>query len=120
MVEAKPGDRPIDRQALDPVEQQLPMPRRPELHFVRKAFQIVSEVELFQIPRIRGDELDWVQRPRAYRRLVLDRLDLLQGAANPEFVDRLLACGVDIKALQEARSIRHPSGLVERLDRLQE
>src|SRR2546430_15740580 len=95
------------------------MPGGPELHLVREPFQILAEVELLQVPRVRGDELDRVQGPRADRRLVLDRLDLVEGTSNPELVDRLLAGGVDFQTLQESGRFRHPSRFVDRLERLQ-
>src|SRR5256885_7823998 len=98
VIEPTPGDRPVDRQAFRPVEEQLPMPQRTEFHLVREALQILSEFELLQIPRVRGDELDRVQGPRADRRLVLDRLDLVESTTDPELVDRLLAGSVDFQA----------------------
>ena len=119
VIEPTPGDRPVDRQALHPVEEQLPMPGGPKLHLVREMLQILAEVELLQVPCVRGDELDRVQGPRTDRRLVLNWLDLVEGTANPEFVNRLLPCGVDLQTLQEAGRFRHPSRFVDRLERLQ-
>src|SRR6267143_2882427 len=116
VIEPTPRDRPVDRQALHPIEEQLPMPRRSELHLVSEAFQVLPEFKLFQIPRVRRDELDWVQRSRTNRRLVLDRFNLVQGAANPPFVDRLLPGRVDFQALQETGRFRHSSRLVDRLE----
>src|SRR5205809_327110 len=89
------------------------MPQRTEFHLVREALQILSEFELLQIPRVRGDELDRVQGPRADRRLVLNRLDLVESTADPELVDRLLTSGVDFQAFQEAGRLCHPACLVD-------
>src|SRR5947208_6895900 len=119
VIEPTPGDRPVDRQAFRPVEEQLPMPQRTEFHLVREPLQILTEFELLQIPRVRGDELDRVQGPRADRRLVLNRLDLVEGAADPELVDRLLAGSVDFQAFQEAGRLGHPACLVDGLERIE-
>src|SRR5205807_8243301 len=119
LTEPTPGDRPVDRQALHPVGEQLPMPGGPKLHLVREMLQSLAEVALLRVPCVRGDELDRVQGPRTDRRLVLDRVDLVEGTANPELVNRLLPCGVDFQALQEAGRFRHPSRFVDRLERLQ-
>src|SRR5439155_4231805 len=46
VVEAPSGDRPVDRQAIDPVEEELAVPGRPELHLMRGALQVLAELEL--------------------------------------------------------------------------
>src|SRR5439155_7824891 len=58
VVVPQAGDRPVDRQAIDPVEDELSVPRRPELHFVCEPPEVVTEFELLQVPRIRGEEFD--------------------------------------------------------------
>src|SRR2546428_542356 len=42
----------LDRRAVDPIGDKLPVPGRPELHLGREPTEVVADLELLQVPRV--------------------------------------------------------------------
>ena len=95
------------------------MPRRAEVHGGRELPEFFAELQLLEVPGVRGDELDRGVAAGTDRGLVREGLHLLEGAVRPQELDRLVSGRLDLEPLQLPRGIRHPPALVDGLHGIQ-
>ena len=115
VVVPPPAHGPVDREGVDPVQEELPVAGRVERHLVRELPEGLPVVELLQVPRLLGEELHGGPAPLADRGLVLDRLRLLEDPVGLEGQEDLRPRLLDGQARKGPCDLRHPALHVDRL-----